>query len=169
MNLSRWGISALGIAVGVAGVTTAGAQSVQLERSGNSFHAAVCARGNPAGTARCFAHVVTDARGNPHNGKLNPAATPSGYGPAQLQSAYNIPAGTGAPTVAIVDAFGYPNAEADLAVYRAQCGLPELQDPARPGELGDLLQPLDGRRLREDPGREGDLEQLRQHGFVVLF
>ena len=124
MNLSRWGISALGIAVGVAGVTTAGAQSVQLERSGNSFHAAVCARGNPAGTARCFAHVVTDARGNPHNGKATPAATPSGYGPSQLQSAYNIPAGTGTPTVAIVDAFGYPNAESDLAVYRAQYGLP---------------------------------------------
>ena len=123
MNLSRWGVSALGIAVGVAGVTTAGAQSVQLERSGNSFHAAVCARGNPAGTARCFAHVVTDARGNPHNGKANPAATPSGYGPAQLQSAYNIPAGAGG-TVAIVDAFGYPNAESDLAVYRAQYGLP---------------------------------------------
>jgi len=124
MNLSHWGISALGIAVGVAGVTTAGAQSVQLERSGNSFHAAVCARGNPAGTARCFAHVVTDARGNPHNGKATPAATPSGYGPSQLQSAYNIPAGTGTPTVAIVDAFGYPNAESDLAVYRAQYGLP---------------------------------------------
>jgi len=124
MNLSRWGVSALGIAVGVAGVTTAGAQSVQLERSGNTFHAAVCARGNPAGTARCFAHVVTDARGNPHNGQANPAATPSGYGPSQLQSAYNIPAGTGAPTVAIVDAFAYPNAESDLAVYRAQYGLP---------------------------------------------
>jgi subtilase family serine protease len=124
MKLSRWGISALGIAVGVAGVTTAGAQSVQLERSGNTFHAAVCARGNPAGTARCFAHVVTDARGNPHNGQATPNATPSGYGPAQLQSAYNIPAGTGAPTVAIVDAYGYPTAEADLAVYRAQYGLP---------------------------------------------
>lgn len=124
MKLSCWCISALGIAVGVAGVTTAGAQSVQLERSGNTFHAAVCARGNPAGTARCFAHVVTDARGNPHNGQATPNATPSGYGPAQLQSAYNIPAGTGAPTVAIVDAYGYPTAEADLAVYRAQYGLP---------------------------------------------
>jgi subtilase family serine protease len=125
MILSRWGISALGIAVGVAGATTASAQSVQLERSGNSFHAAVCARGNPAGTARCYAHVVTDARGNPHEGKVTPLATPSGYGPAQLQSAYGLTglSGSGA-TVAIVDAFGYPNAEADLAVYRQQYGLP---------------------------------------------
>jgi subtilase family serine protease len=124
MILSRLGLSALGIAVGAVGVIPATAQTMQLERSGNVFHAAVCARGNPAGTARCFAHVVTDARGNPHNGKPTPAATPSGYGPPQLQSAYSIPAGTGSPTIAIVDAFGYPNAESDLAVYRAQYGLP---------------------------------------------
>jgi subtilase family serine protease len=124
MSLRLWGLAALGTALSVVSVSPAGAQSLQLERSGNTFHAAVCARGNPAGTARCFAHVVTDARGNPHNGKLNPAATPQGYGPAQLQSAYNIPAGSGSPTVAIVDAYGYPNAESDLAVYRAQYGLP---------------------------------------------
>jgi len=124
MMLRSWGLVGLGVALSAVGVSPAAAQSVQLERSGNSFHAAVCARGTPAGTARCFAHVVTDARGNPHNGKATPAATPQGYGPAQLQSAYNIPAGTGSPTVAIVDAYGYPNAEADLAVYRAQYGLP---------------------------------------------
>ena len=126
MSLRRWGLSALGMSLTVAGVSPAAAQAVQLERSGNVFHAAVCPRGNPAGTARCFAHVVTDARGNPVNGKANPAATPSGYGPADLQAAYGItnvvPNGT--PTVAIVDAFAYPNAEADLAVYRSQYGLP---------------------------------------------
>src|SRR6476620_9435337 len=124
MISNRWALSALGVAVGVVGLSPGAAQTLQLERSGNVFHAAVCAHGNPAGTARCFAHVVTDARGNPHNGKLNPAATPAGYGPAQLQSAYLIPAGSGTPTVAIVDAFAYPTAEADLAVYRAQYGLP---------------------------------------------
>ncbi len=54
------------------------------------------------------------------------AATPSGYFPADLQSAYKLPsstAGTG-QTVAIVDAFDDPSAEADLGVYRAQFGLP---------------------------------------------
>jgi subtilase family serine protease len=97
-----------------------------VEHSGRVFHVAVCARGNPNGTARCFAHVVTDARGNPINGKVNPAATPQGYGPAQLQSAYGLTgvAANGTPTVAIVDAFAYPNAEADLAVYRSTYGLP---------------------------------------------
>jgi len=40
-----------------------------------------------------------------------------------LQSAYEIPAG-GTGTVAIVDAQDDPNAESDLAVYRAKFGLP---------------------------------------------
>jgi subtilase family serine protease len=64
---------------------------------------------------------VTDANGNP-----NATSTPSGYGPADLSSAYNLAtAGTGAgQTIAIVDAFDDPNAESDLAVYRSKFGLP---------------------------------------------
>ena len=53
-----------------------------------------------------------------------PGATPAGYGPSDIQSAYDIPAATGSPTVAIVDAYDDPDAESDLAVYRAQYGLP---------------------------------------------
>jgi len=125
MNLHKGSAIAFGVAVGVAGVAPASAQSaVAIERSGHTFHAVTCPRGNPAGTARCHAHVVVDARGNPLNGKANPAAVPAGYGPATLQSVYAIPSGTGSPTVAIVDAYAYPNAEQDLAVYRAQYGLP---------------------------------------------
>jgi subtilase family serine protease len=80
-------------------------------------------------TARCHAHVVTDERGNPKNGKseFQPLATPAGYGPADLRSAYNIPSGAGSSsyTIAIVDAYGYPNAESDLARYRSQYQLPD--------------------------------------------
>jgi len=124
MNLRKWGLVALGFALGLAGANPAVAQSaVALERSGNTFHKAVCARGNPMGTTRCFAHVVTDARGNEINGQANPNATPSGYGPSDLRSAYNITT-NGTTTIAIVDAYGYANAESDLAVYRAQFGLP---------------------------------------------
>jgi subtilase family serine protease len=124
MDLRNWGMTALGLSVGLAGAVPASAQSaVAIERSGHTLHAVTCPRGNPAGTARCHAHVVVDARGNPLNGKANPAVTPSGYGPAAIQTAYGIPAGSGA-TVAIVDAYAYPNAEQDLAVYRAQYGLP---------------------------------------------
>ncbi|GCE10230.1 S53 family peptidase [Tengunoibacter tsumagoiensis] len=55
------------------------------------------------------------------------ASSPGGLNPADLQSAYNLPSsslGSG-QTVAIVDAYDDPNAESDLAVYRAQFGLPE--------------------------------------------
>src|ERR1700742_2844591 len=54
------------------------------------------------------------------------AATPSGYFPADLQSAYKLPSSTAGAgqTVAIVDAYDDPSAEADLGVYRAQFGLP---------------------------------------------
>jgi hypothetical protein len=48
-----------------------------------------------------------------------------GYDPQDLQSAYQIPsAGGEGQTVALVDAFGYPSAEADLAKYRSRYGLP---------------------------------------------
>jgi subtilase family serine protease len=50
-----------------------------------------------------------------------------GYSPADLRSAYGLPpsesAGVG-QTIAIVDAFDDPNAEADLARYRSRYGLP---------------------------------------------
>ena len=65
----------------------------------------------------------------PHRGlyaRNAATAAPSGYGPSDLQSAYSLrssSAGTG-QTVAVVDAFDDPNAEADLTVYRAQYGLP---------------------------------------------
>ena len=48
-----------------------------------------------------------------------------GLGPQDLESAYKIPIATGAgQTVGIVDAFGYPHAESDLAEYRSRYGLP---------------------------------------------
>ncbi|WP_294073228.1 hypothetical protein [Sphingomonas sp.] len=117
---------ALAGAVGVASAVPANAQSAQaIEHSGHTFHVAVCARHNAIGTARCFAHVVTDARGNPLNGKMNPNAVgaPSGYGPVDLRSAYKITT-NGTATIAIVDSGGYSKAESDLGVYRSQYGLP---------------------------------------------
>jgi subtilase family serine protease len=70
------------------------------------------------GHARCFSWVKGNA--------LPLAQTPSGYGPADLQSAYALPSATAGSgqTVAIVDAFDDPTAEQDLADYRAHYGLP---------------------------------------------
>ena len=49
----------------------------------------------------------------------------SALSPAQLRSAYNLNGTSGGGrTVAIVDAYGYPNLERDLGIYRAQYGLP---------------------------------------------
>src|SRR6185369_11895676 len=59
-----------------------------------------------------------------HPDAVTPNATPSGYGPSNLQSAYKLPTTAGAGmTVAIVDAFDDPNAESDLGTYRSQFGL----------------------------------------------
>src|SRR2546423_2679495 len=68
----------------------------------------------PIGYARCFSLA---------SGPL--AMGPSGYGPADLQSAYALPSATAGSgqTVAIVDAFDDPTAESDLAQYRAFYGL----------------------------------------------
>ena len=129
MNFARLGRLALAAATAMIGVGTAHAQSQEaIERSGNTFHQAVCARAIGRGEARCFAHVVTDARGNPMPGKPDAAApnvVPSGYGSADLRSAYLLTAtGNSATTIAIVDAYGYAKAEADLATYRTQMNLP---------------------------------------------
>src|SRR5438309_3934218 len=80
----------------------------------------VCAKANGPDAAACDSRVVTETDG------VTPLATPmysNGYAPADLQSAYKL---TGGPSsmVAIVDAYANPNAESDLAAYRAQFGLP---------------------------------------------
>jgi subtilase family serine protease len=48
-----------------------------------------------------------------------------GLDPAELKSAYKIPTTVESPqTIALIDAFGYPDAESDLATYRSKYGLP---------------------------------------------
>jgi hypothetical protein len=48
-----------------------------------------------------------------------------GFDPADLRSAYKIPTGVeSAQTIALIDAYGYPDAESDLAAYRSKYGLP---------------------------------------------
>ncbi len=48
-----------------------------------------------------------------------------GLDPQDLQSAYSIPSTLSSPqTVAVVNAYGYPDAESDLAKYRERYGLP---------------------------------------------
>jgi hypothetical protein len=85
-------------------------------------HVAVCPSVRRPGAARCMSRIVVDATGKPLV-----TTTPSGYGPSDIQSAYELAgvAASGAPpVVALVDAYDDANAESDLATYRAYFGLP---------------------------------------------
>ena len=77
------------------------------------------------GSMSCLDLIRTDVHGVLANA-MRPGATPSGYGPSQIESAYKLPSSTAGSgeTVAIVDAYNDPNAAGDLAVYRSQYGLP---------------------------------------------
>ncbi|MER6564720.1 hypothetical protein ABT288_00565 [Streptomyces sp. NPDC001093] len=83
----------------------------------------LCAHATTPGHVACLAEARTDVV---QHLTVSPDATPSGYGPSDLQSAYNLPSSTAGSgrTVAIVDAMDDPNAESDLAAYRSQYGLP---------------------------------------------
>jgi subtilase family serine protease len=105
-------------ALAVAGSVVAGSAGTADAASG--IHAKrVCARATTAGYAACDAKVRTDAN-------LKPLATsgPTGYGPDQLRGAYAIGGGASTATVAIVDAYAHPNAQADLNVYRTHFNIP---------------------------------------------
>jgi len=102
-------------------VSSAQAQDRQVFKSGNTYNVAAC----PAAVvfaARCHARIVSDASGHLLATKHPPV---SGYSPANLRDAYKVTgSGSSSTIIAIVDAYGYTNAESDLGVYRAQFGLP---------------------------------------------
>jgi hypothetical protein len=119
-TLAVLGIQAPVQAAGATAAPTAGAGTA----TGNGAipYTSACAAPKK-GEFTCFALRRTDIK--PVPGLRAATALPAGFGPADLQSAYNLPADGGAgQTIAIVDAYDNPNAEADLAVYRQQYGLP---------------------------------------------
>lgn len=83
-------------------------------------HKNVCPRAS-AGFMQCFSKVLVGSNDRPYG-----SPTVMGYGPADLQDAYNLPSGTNGAgqTIAVVDAYDDPNAQSDLAVYRSTFGLP---------------------------------------------
>lgn len=98
-------------------VTTGAQMLLDPMGAGEMQTASVC---STAGTYQCFAHI----RATPA-GRAQAFALPAGFGATDLQAAYRIPqVSSGTPTIAIVVAYGYPQLEADLAVYRNQYGLP---------------------------------------------
>jgi hypothetical protein len=85
-------------------------------------HRRVC-KDVPTPRMHCDSEIVLNAFDQPLV-----TDAPVGYGPADLQSAYNLSSAASSSgatqTIAIVDAYDDPNAEADLGVYRTQYGLP---------------------------------------------
>jgi subtilase family serine protease len=110
-------------AVAVAGVSLGAPAGAAPSQNGLQHRFAHSCSAPSAGLAACNAILseTVDAKGKIHAS----AATPSGYTPSDLRSAYALPsASNGAgQTVAIVDAYDDPNAAADLATYRSQFGL----------------------------------------------
>jgi subtilase family serine protease len=101
-------------------VPTAGANAAPFVPHGLKVMRGACAAAVQAGYSHCNLSLLATLKGQPFA-----ASAPTGYGPADLRSAYNL-TGTGSSTqtVAIVDAYDDKTAEADLAQYRSHYGLP---------------------------------------------
>jgi subtilase family serine protease len=106
---------------GTAGAAPAGPTGSGLAAAGPAAAIQRACATAQAGYARCLAQF----KAAPRAGRAA-VVQPAGYGPADLTSAYRLPSRTAGrgQTIAIVDAFDNPNAEADLAFYRRTFGLP---------------------------------------------
>jgi N-acetylneuraminic acid mutarotase len=103
---------------------TAQASAAKLDNLVNHYAPADCntpLSGKDVMSCQALVATTTDQRM-----MVNAAGPPStALTPADIQSAYHLPAGGAGQTVAIVDAYGYAAAEADLGVFRRQFGLPD--------------------------------------------
>jgi subtilase family serine protease len=104
---------------GLAGTTLAPA--AEAAGQGRLHSHRVCSTSPTATVASCTAKVLVDTHGAvPHS--TSPAA--GARTPAQIRDAYKLTgAASGGRTVAIVDAYGYPNLGRDLTTYRSHFGL----------------------------------------------
>jgi hypothetical protein len=88
----------------------------------------VCRHPAQPGTRECDAIVQAVARASSSDPPGNACNKTAPYCASDLQAAYNVTQiaktrGRGV-TVAVVDAYGYPDAAGDLAIYRKSMGLP---------------------------------------------
>jgi hypothetical protein len=93
--------------------------SMTQDEIASASSAAICPD-TPDGSPYCHAFGLVDAAGH-----LITHPAPAGFGPSQLRSAYKITtSGSSSTLIAVISAYDYATAEADLATYRAQFGLP---------------------------------------------
>jgi subtilase family serine protease len=114
----RWTVGAL---CALAFTLVAASSALAAPSDQGISHRPVCPPAK-AGYAQCHSKVAVGPNGKPVRQQ------PVDYSGLQLESAYTLPGpvastdGTG-PVIAIVDAYGYTNAEADLNTYRAANGM----------------------------------------------
>ncbi|MEU0091499.1 hypothetical protein [Kribbella sp. NPDC006257] len=115
-------VSALGVgALAVAGLTSQAATAAPTPYTAGKHAAQVCTNATAPHTASCHALKLVDAKGKSVTSASPPA---TGLTPTGLRDAYKLNGlNANGRTVAIVDAYGYPNLERDLGVYRSQFGL----------------------------------------------
>ncbi len=114
-------LTLLGTAAALSSVLAAGVPAAATPAASASTTRS-CASSAQAGRMTCFALRRTDTAAAANT--MSAMATPGGYGPTDLRAAYKLPSTGGAgATVAIVDAYDDPKAEADLNAYRTQYGL----------------------------------------------
>ncbi len=117
-SLAVGSLAAAGLAVSLP-VATAATHSASQSRHAVRVCAVPVAK---APTAACSSKVMVDGSGAVPRSTTPPSGALT---PTQLKSAYKLTGlSSGGRTVAIVDAYGYPNLESDLATYRSYFGLP---------------------------------------------
>jgi len=115
------GAGALAATFLAGGVNGAQAASPRLTHLSGLHAARACPATPAAGHATCFAKGLVNK-----SGAIPDATAPlsTALAPGQLQAAYALTGkNAGGRTVAIVDAYGYPNLARDLATYRTYYGL----------------------------------------------
>jgi subtilase family protein len=122
-------LSLVPIASAEAGVIGRHATLATTQAKAAPTTARLCSVATTPGHYSCFALRRTDvaplSAAAAARSTFTAQAGPAGFHPADLVAAYGLPSNRGGgQTVYIIDAYNDPNAEADLAVYRSQFGLP---------------------------------------------
>jgi len=115
------GIAAGALAVSALAAIQPAATAMPSQTGMTTHTVRVCPAHPAPGFASCLAIAVTQSSGK-FGTKVKPAI---GFNAADIQAAYKLTGlQSGGRTVAIVDAFGYPGLEQDLATFRSSNGLP---------------------------------------------
>jgi subtilase family serine protease len=119
-----------------------GAHASQPTRTAaNSGFSHACSAVIVVGKQSCLALKRAGLHAAPASSSPDAIPAGYGYGPSQLQSAYNLTSASASDgsgrTVALVDAYDDPTAASDLAAYRSAAGLPAVPSFEKVNQEGE--------------------------------